>query len=48
MNREYAKNEDGTRDLSEKAKQKIISGREKFHFTRKGSARKIEKVNLFT
>lgn len=48
LNREYAKNEDGTRDLSEKAKQKIISGRENFHFTRKDSARKIEKVNLFT
>ncbi|GLF89107.1 hypothetical protein Saga11_03660 [Bacillus safensis] len=48
LHREYAKNEDGTRDLSEKAKQKIISRSENFHFTRMDIARKIEKVNLFT
>ncbi|CAL8901474.1 hypothetical protein BPJM79_40475 [Bacillus pumilus] len=45
LHREYAKNEDGTRDLSENA---IISSGENFHFTRMGRARKIEKVILFT
>ncbi len=45
LHREYAKNEDGTRNLSENA---IISSGENFHFTRKGQARKIEKVILFT
>lgn len=45
LHREYAKNEDGTRDLSENA---IISSGENFHFTRMDQARKIEKVILFT
>ncbi|PYH27712.1 hypothetical protein US8_00335 [Bacillus altitudinis] len=48
MHREYAKNEDGTRDLSEKTKQKIISSGENFHFTSIGVTRKIGKVILFT
>lgn len=48
LHREYAKNEDGTRDLSEKTKQKIISSGENIHFTSIGVTRKIGKVNLFT
>lgn len=48
LHREYAKNEDGTGDLSEKTKQKIISSGENFHFTSIGVTRKIGKVILFT
>lgn len=45
LHREYAKNEDGTKVLSENA---IISSDENFYFTRMGRARKIGKVILFT
>lgn len=44
LHREYAKNEDGTRDLSENAKLKIISSGENFHFTSIGITRRIGKV----